>query len=452
MTGIKFQFPSVTNHLVITWARNDAPLAEVGRQAYPPGSSPGQAAAQNVLVPLGLDGTVYTFRFYESLDGTTLNSLLDEWSVDCALDSISTFETYAYIVDRGEVHAEWSDPVSNTIELRDSRLKNKNYTVSFRGTGFRVPVYEYVDRSDDGGGFDLIAPESFSAGDTIFVQVAQSAVSQNSLPPSSTDYGDVVSLSASGSWNVAYNKKLIVTNLSAGVHTLTFPAIATMSDTKFRVSTHSGSQRYLILQFTTNVVFQNRSTNRIILGRGETIEILIKGGSLYIIDFQGQRVGQRIFGDLQFENTLYRDGSEYNVADYPRLYDWMLTLPAGHLLSYTAWNDNKGMFALSADGTKFKVPDSRNMFERALKTLDFSTDTERSVNYPGGFQSDALKKHAHKVFGQDNQAPPTGNSSNEVANLENAGAPQAYFYRLSEEVGGIETRPVNEGLLPLITI
>jgi microcystin-dependent protein len=47
-----------------------------------------------------------------------------------------------------------------------------------------------------------------------------------------------------------------------------------------------------------------------------------------------------------------------------------------------------------------------------------------------------IPSHNHKIWGQDNTASPSGNPSNEVANIENPGTGSAYFQRNSDTAGG----------------
>lgn len=66
----------------------------------------------------------------------------------------------------------------------------------------------------------------------------------------------------------------------------------------------------------------------------------------------------------------------------------------------------------------------------------------------GTWQTDELRAHAHTIYGQDNGAAPTGQTSNEVANVENPGA--NLYTRNTSTVGGTETRPRNLAWLPCI--
>lgn len=72
----------------------------------------------------------------------------------------------------------------------------------------------------------------------------------------------------------------------------------------------------------------------------------------------------------------------------------------------------------------------------------------------GTWQADEVKEHAHKIYGQDNGAGPSGATSNEVANIENPGAGFDTYPtpRNTSSVGGAETRPRNLAWLPCIKL
>jgi microcystin-dependent protein len=103
-------------------------------------------------------------------------------------------------------------------------------------------------------------------------------------------------------------------------------------------------------------------------------------------------------------------------------------------------------FGAGDGSTTFNVPDLRGEFVRGW---DDSRGIDSARTF-GSAQADDFKSHQHTIFGQDNDATPSGNSSNEVANIENSGSGAAYFSRTSSAAGGTETRPRNIALLACI--
>lgn len=98
----------------------------------------------------------------------------------------------------------------------------------------------------------------------------------------------------------------------------------------------------------------------------------------------------------------------------------------------------------AGDGsTTFNVPDMRGEFVRGLDD-GRGVDAGRAI---GSAQAQAIESHSHQVYGQDNNALTAGNSSDEVANVEAPGSPNAFFQRATSNTGGTETRPRNVAML-----
>lgn len=134
-------------------------------------------------------------------------------------------------------------------------------------------------------------------------------------------------------------------------------------------------------------------------------------------------------GEAQEFNTLECDGRLVSVADYRRLYeDYVLLLDPSLTCAYAdhGTGNNKYKFSL-ASGGQFYLPDLREIYER----------NAGATNSPTTFLKSANKKHNHRIWGQDNSAPPTGSASPEVANNENpppsepTPAAPAYFFKKS---------------------
>jgi len=467
MTGIKFKFTYTTN-LIVVWYANSAPLAEVGRQVYNNTFS----GVATVLTP-ALSNVAYTFKFFTSADGSTLQTLLDDWAVDATILYDKIVSKFQYVTDRGQAETNpaepyWIDPVTGATEVTDARLNGvtQEYLDVFKGQRFLLNNEWQVKA---GGGITLLNGESFQPDEPLFVTKYENVVSQNQNTGGVIATENINIVSGSGAFGVAYYSKENIADGGAGIMTTTFGIVSSIPDnTVASFSTYGGGQRYWVLKLSAGetVNFMGSARNAIYLAKNEKIKVFFTTVSsvkkCFVIEYSGryESVGQRVWGDKLEINTIYRDGTEYNANDYPRLYEWIASLPAAQAVNYTTWASNKGLFAINAANPldiKFKVPDDRDMFIRGLRTMDGVTNTDRVNNIPGGFQNDALDftnvtteiregsggsgtgPIQNKGFsGQDNLAAWVNGS----ANIKYSGA----------GITTTGTRPDNIGMIPLILI
>jgi hypothetical protein len=408
---------------------------------------------------------MYDVKSYRSTDGINIDTQIFTLACDAGARSTYSSTTFEYVVDRGYDNTNpvdtgpevWSDPVAAQIELRDERLAGAEYAVFFRGIGQRRDD-EYIDRTDAG--------ELFNSGDTIFVTV-QNRVDANG-GDSGSDSGsgevtDVILIDIDTDFDAAtMNQKLLFADgASTDLITLAFPNLSILSDCTFKVSTHGGLQRYFALQLDAGdeISFRGDLKNVIYLGQGEDISLMVRSNSIYILeDGTGYRqLGQRVWGDKLELNTIYRDGSTYDQADYPRLMEFIDSLAS--VLSYASWATDKGKFARDDIAGTFKVPDDRNKFIRSLQYTDGTTDSERTTQGVGGKQANQNKEHGHGIAttngspsGNNTADPVRGTIAGTLASSQGIEWTTGGDTKTIRKSGGAESRPDNVGLLPLIYI
>lgn len=476
--GINISFAGYTGSLIIVWKE------AIQNNPNPPETGRSDAIAfdvDEVYNIININPVVHLIEFWRSSDDVTLDELLRTWSVDASRTADAPIVAqYDYVVDRGYTNETpvdtgdevWADPVLDATQIIDERLNG--YTkdeIRFEQRGgikYREDEYDLVT----GGGVELLGGFTFGdAGQTYSVTVYKT-VPQPGVSASSSDYNDVLVITANGTLDNTYYKKLVVANKAgSGLLTVTFPDLALIANSKIKFQTHGGNQSFLVLQLDSGdtIKFLGENKNKIVLGKGEEIELLFKDNVGYVMHYEGdaRRVGARLMDDIQRLNTLKADGTEYNQADYPRLMDFINALPAAQIKSYSDWSisttpnyvvdqdggaeytkaifPNKGFFAVDNVNSKFKVPDMKNMFIRSLKTFDSvdASDTERTSNKPGAYQIDAFRKHSHEAGGLWNESG--------TAHIASGGTSNEGEFRLQRS-GGEETRGENIGLIPLIVV
>lgn len=111
------------------------------------------------------------------------------------------------------------------------------------------------------------------------------------------------------------------------------------------------------------------------------------------------KAGEEIKSRKQLNNTLRLDGALLERARYPRLWKFVSTLTmyqevvTEDLWFYDAFT-YRGCFSIGNGLTTFRLPDERGMYDRMIDA-GRGVDYSRWHNFPGGYEPDSLKSHAH---------------------------------------------------------
>lgn len=468
---ITHKFAGETGWIIAVPRKTTTPLADVictidgvTNQTRIPYAAPHDD--QVSLLIEDLEPVWYFIHFYRSADGAALDELLLTIAGNARNGAQFPLTRFEYVVDRGNSEPDvWSDPVSDTIQLRDTRLADKVYFVFERGTG-PLMTYELTDRTDAGGGFDLDVPDKvFEPGEEYMVLVMEKVdVDSSTSSGGGSDYNDILLINEDTDYDpVSMNSKVLVANWENNIGLFSIPALAGVANSKFRLQTHGGSQSHVIIQFNEGdtVRFMNDAFNQIILTRGEEIEILFKEGVAYIgfSNTDYKRVGKREDFDASYFNGLMLDGTQYNQVDYPRLM-WWINYNGIPTVSESTWASMvviegankfpwKGFYAV--EGDTIRVPDMRDMTTKVLKTFDLedASDPERHKNQPGGYQKDgvgdfsgtATMQHGYSYTGPPNSGT-LGNGLNTPEDKDTA----------IKVTTGKKTRSENIGQLKIVII
>jgi hypothetical protein len=460
--GLTLDFSGYTGDLIVVWYKATSPLTEVDRSAAMP------FPVSEVITAENLDPEVYTFKFFQSDNGVALTTLLRSWSIDASAFGDVTVQQYEYVCDRGSSGTDpfWEDPVTGDTQIVDERLDGaaqSDCELYTEGKGKRLTAdWEMLS----GGGVKLLATgDAFDNGQAIFVSRFSRGTSSTDFGGlvGSSDYADVIDLSADDAFDTTHKNKLINCTGSNPVTTYTLLSLATMPDCKLKFSTHGMSGNYLTIQLAGSDIIPFWGSNRsaIHLGKGEWIEILIKSNVAYILsDGTGyQKLGKRDLVDAAGLNQKLLDGlTEYQIDEWPRIADYIASLPSNMIITvFASWTPTYGVhkFYYNESGGVFRLPDDRNMHYRALSTFAGGTDAERygtsgivggtNSNTPGAYQADEIKAHTHNIpllAGSDSgggavvSGNQTGNDGNEPTSSS----------------GGTETRGKNVGQYAVINI
>lgn len=473
--GLNISASGFSGKLLIRWLEASAPLAQVGR------SDPFDFPYDDVYTINNINPVVHIVQLWRSDDGASLDQLIKSWEIDASLFNEISAVTYQYMVGRGDessdLDEQWADPEPGDTELEDERLdgatKEELYVVE-AGYGPKRDD-EYDLRS--GGGIVLLGGKQFDEDVSWFITHHRTIT--QSVPPGTatgtSKYAGVTVITEETDFYTddsdnLYNNLVIVEGSAASVQ-FNFQALSLIPNgTHVTFNTHGGTQRYLKLQFNPGDTLKwlGRERNTIYVRRGADVSIFFEDGVGYITgtDPAAHRVGEMIWGRKGELNTVPLDGTQYTQAELEGLVeDYMDELPSADVVNETLWATSqlityiangdasvqeqktvypyKGLFARTDTGTPtIRVPDMRNMHVRALKYLDTTSDTQRIVNKPGGYQVDTFKSHTHKEALWNE----SGNS-----NLASGGNHNEGTYAV-KAAGGTETRGENQGFIPLLII
>jgi len=416
----------------------------------------------------------FVIRFWRSADGISKDALLLEMAGNARTGATYPISRYEYVVGRGYDNTSpvvtvgvWSDPVQDDAGLRDTRLFEKTFWVQERGTGDLLAA-EIAVRDDEGGGFDFSDAAKVMNDGAVYIVYVLERIESNGGDSSAavTTNDDIYILDTDQDYSpLTMNGKTLIADFAGEVGTLTMPNLAILADSRFKLQTHGGNQRNVVIQLDTGdtVKFMGEDVNLIILGKSEDIEILIKDSAMYVLQrFTGHdKLGQMAWSYKQLINTLIANGESLALANYPRVDDMLDNLPVSSVVNETTWQTSQVVDGQTTypnkskwmrEGANFRPPDLRSQTIKALAATDGSIAA-------GRYEHQAMLEHYH-LLASDTDGPGLylsnahsygGNPTYQL----NEGSTAPARYRSGAVAGATGTtaqRNNNIGLYPLIFI
>lgn len=401
---------------------------------------------------------VYTIKFYDVPGGAGLGNLIKSHDVTPSTSTLNDGNWIELIVDGGESY----DPVSGTDTVTLTELIGKRIKLIQRGIGpwreLRDPEYTFDTNT---GEIVLLNGVTFNELDTLFIKVIAYFVVN---PPGSSNpnriYKDIILVIADITLVAADMGKLFIVDGASPVVTIQLPAIGDLpAKIPLFIKTVGLTHKNVVVKadIGETITAIARESNTFIFGQAEEGEIILLDEVLYGFSesLDMKRVGQFDWNrSPTLCNRMWADGTEYVLANYPRLAKALDDGDCGEVVSYATWAAtstingevipiNHGFFAISDNGLNFKVPNMKNKHVRALKYIDATTDAQRLSQGAGGYQHDEFRTHTHSF----NPGDQNGQSDN--ANDRNVMLPGSQT-RTTAATGGAETRGMNIGLIPSI--
>jgi hypothetical protein len=470
-----YNFSGVAQDVIITWYEFSAPLAEIDRYVLDDTTDHEKVGAHTVT---DLNPVMHRFKFWQSSDGVTLDTLLFSADIDASLFNEPVIEFKEFTVGVADPENP-GVPMPGATQYVDADLDDPDITrYEVEQRMFGTLSWEDDIQTISGGGFEFQNGNSFNGDDRYFIKIYKLVAQQVQDVVTQNQFTDIVVLSIDDDFDIHLYNKLLIANWPAGIGLIQLDAMATIpNNTTLHLNTHGGDQRYVTIECQPGetIRFMGEDRTSIHLGKGEEIRIVFKGGAGHVVHYEGdyRQLGERRLGNMAGLNELVLDGTEYDIEDYPRLWEWVQSLPAAQLVSYTTWEiaatenvagnvrtvyPNKGFFAISNDALKFRVPDDRNKYYRALKYTDGTVDSERVTQGANGYQGPEIMGHGHPI--KSTQSAISGNTTADVVRGTVTGTVSTRGGRgkIGDDnytisiTGGSEQRTENIGLIPLIKI
>lgn len=416
---------------------------------------------------------VYTVIMYEQPGGTGVGTLIKSHDITVSTSTLTIDADIELIVNGTEDY----DPVAGENSVIIPQLLGKDFYVMQRGVGQLLATRQIEVIPDTvNGGFSLTGDYTFNADDIFVVKIRpQYVINPAGTESGSKIYTEVVLITADTTLTTSDFGKLLIVDGSLPVLTLQLPAIDTIIEkVPLHIECVGSTNNNVVIKAALgeNIKATGVNSNTFILGRAtraQLIKLTATGLYGFTDDQDIKRVGQIEWAYYVGVNRLWADGTEFLIADFPRLKKAMDAMPAGSVVTYLVWNSGfnvqdsagvindivnpyKGFYAISPDGLSFKVPDLRNRFIRGLANSTGSADVERMTNGAGGFQWQSIRQHNHSINTTDSNNsgaagadPVRGSITGSVNTRGGFGAGKTIG-----QYGLTETRPVNIGMIPLI--
>lgn len=248
--------------------------------------------------------------------------------------------------------------------------------------------------------------------------------------------------------------KLIVA-VAAGVLTLTLADVTTFAaGSIIPVSSFCGADSVVYIQGQPGQKFYDAGSGRdkMYMHDKEFLWLKASTGGWKIIGAHGNFncAGEEVKARKILQNTLSFLGQELQRNLYPRLLEFVQSLPSNAVVSESTWFSDairyRGFFTLGNGVSTFRLPDERAMFDRMLD-LGRGIDISRYPNYPGGYEADEIKAHGHDVV-----IPKRSASGNDGTNSVLSSIPpgSGNIVKKTELTGGPENLVKNIGKYNLI--
>lgn len=411
MAQAKFSFfqQGLTGYLRVIPKKASNELIDLGYQQFPP------VLPTSINIEFdNLDPDVYKFYFYNSPDGVSNGLLIAVFTIDVKTNIIVS-EIRFY---RGGGN-EATDPEAGTT-IVDAYLDGKTIKKVFKeGFRFLIPDLEYETIA--GGGIELLAGLDLADDEVISVEIDYLVAQVNNT--TSGMFAGVATIVNSVTLDSTYLNYRLNCESGSTRLVITLPLLSTIPDGKFFYFSMQGGTQYktrFLAGGTELIKRAGEDLPEVSIGKGEIAWIEKRGSRWEIIsECPGMAQVGEMFSAMYagHPNTIPKDGRLIDGDDEPRLYWWITNkLPISSRITvaesvltaaYTHPVGKEGLYVLSVDTKKFRMPNTEGWAERGLKSFTtFGGDGNRTYDYPGGTQPQSIQTHDHIMHGK---GPLTGN-------------------------------------------
>lgn len=413
--GLSYNFPSVTGTVIGVVYAHTNPAAEIDDFRWEMDGSAEKPKTGKHTITGTRPGIFYTVKFFQSSDGTTLETDLQcDVMADGAIQTVAILERYEYVVGGGRSETNpdtdeliWKDPEAEDDELHDTRLAGMVPGAAFvHLQGFGDFLSYQITWLEDGG-FSFVDGKKFGEEEKYVVWKKEIVQHELPAPEFTTDLVLRPLVDADFEDGVVnfgpefYGKRSPV-NFSGQKCKMVFGNFALIPDTIWEFNTYQGSQIYFELQFFSGntVPFNGANKNVLHFPKMEWCRLEWNSGVCYVTGYTGRaHMRGQIIGDTQDRSILnagpylscVETGSPLDGIVYSGIYEWLTSLPNGYAVSMADWPTNKRHWGLDTINKTFRPPMVENMHRRF----------RNGAGIPGSYIADDNKKHRHYTVGDE---------------------------------------------------
>lgn len=367
----------------------------------------------NFIIP-NLDPENYFIRYYDAATNVALGTLAIELIVNAVTgDTIS--ERRFYTCGGGGT----ADPADGASLITDSFLIGKTITGCFK-EGFRFFKADEYLFTEAAGTVAVLNGTTFSAGEVFIVEIKYNT-GVSATPTGATLYAGTLNVIENTKTLTAMDRDKRVRCVGViATQVITLPSLVSLAvENGFYFDNTCGgvaAQVKIVLPGVEKIRFNgfmaaSNLFSEFWVSKGEHL-LIRKFDDTYwevITDYKGVEVGNRQAATYNaMAGWLPEDGRLLDGDEYPRLWWWVNDiLPDSHLITddtvigtgYAHPPAKIGQFVVHSTLKKFRLPNTQGITEKALKNFTtFGTDSAlRPIDYPGGFQEQAIMSHNHTI-------------------------------------------------------
>lgn len=358
--GFQGSLITSSNYFVLSWAAASAPGVTIGY--YAP-TKPYSFPIEYTIT--GLTSQLYIVTLWENSTAVPGGTSRGTYSFQPSSSS-TTGRTDLYLT--ADISTGFTSGATTYV---DSSLIGWNIDVELFGSGTLEAGTDYNFDNTTGTITFTMTGFTITPSMRVIIHFQPQISTAIATPPSIISSG--VTITANTTLDNTYVNKAIFLQGAGSDLVCSLPALSSISDWQMLIFySNGGSHLNAVLNCSgTDKILWKSNVSQLILAQYEQLK-LFKANGVWNVDYAspginavGEVVDLFTYGG---PNALRLNGQLLNRTDYPRLWNWVQSLPSGCLISDATWTAtstlngqtyfiNKGFFTTGDGSSTFRLPD-----------------------------------------------------------------------------------------------